>query len=220
MEGSSFTIDTDTMITAIGEASDLGFLPQEIPSREGLIQTDEMGFIHVRGYFAGGDAATLDRTVAVAIGSGKKAALAIHEYLQGSWSTKRFESIRVGGKGTISAKKYFHPPKGETNPPVMTFKEINTDYFEHHGRVSDPSLSLEERRGTFHEIHLGLTREMVKETAVDFAESLYCGPGGVPSRSHTRPVTRLESNSVLEAANDLVMALPEPVELILTPPLY
>ena len=163
VEGSSFTIHTDTMITAIGEASDLGFLPQEIPKREGLIQTDEMGFIHVRGYFAGGDAATLDRTVAVAIGSGKKAALAIHEYLQGSWSTKRFESIRVGSKGTVSVKKYFHPPKGEANPPVMTFKEINTDYFEHHGRISYPSLSLEERRGTFHEIHLGLTREMVEE---------------------------------------------------------
>jgi len=108
LEGSSFTIHTDTMITRLARHP-TWVSSKDIPSRAGLIQTDEMGFIHVRGYFAGGDAATLDRTVAVAIGSGKKAALAIHEYLQGSWSKKRFESIHVGGKGTISAKQYFHP---------------------------------------------------------------------------------------------------------------
>ena len=165
IEGSVFTVEADAIISAVGEVPDLSFLPPEVSIKAGVIQTDEMGFIHVRGYFAGGDAARTDRTVAIAIGSGKKAALAIHEYLQGNWSRKKFQAVQVGQKGTLSLRKYFHHVDGEANPPVISFQEIHTDTFEHRARVVHPSLSLEQRRGAFQEVYLGLSREKAEEEA-------------------------------------------------------
>ncbi|MEW6375753.1 MAG: NAD(P)-binding protein [Thermodesulfobacteriota bacterium] len=162
---STFRIEADTIISAIGELPDLSFLPQEIPCDHGLVLTDEMGFIHIKGFFAGGDLSNPSHTVAEAIGSGKRAALAIHEYLQGIWVKDKLRMIQVGEKGTISLKKYFHPLNGEANPPVVTFKEINTDYFDHQPRISIPQLSIEERRGGFREVHFGLKKEEAQKEA-------------------------------------------------------
>jgi 2-oxoacid:acceptor oxidoreductase delta subunit (pyruvate/2-ketoisovalerate family) len=163
--GTEFSLEADLVITAIGEVPDLSFLPQEVSVKKGLVQVDEMGLAHIKGYFAGGDATTPYHTVAGAIGSGKRAALAIHEYLQGGWSREKFRMIQVGEKGTISLEKYFHPPEGGANPPVVSFKEINTDYFEHRPRISIPELSIEERRDGFREVRLGLDHEMALEEA-------------------------------------------------------
>jgi 2-oxoacid:acceptor oxidoreductase delta subunit (pyruvate/2-ketoisovalerate family) len=162
IEGSGFEVEADAILSAIGEDPDLSFLPQEVPVDHGLIQSDGMGFVHVKGIFAGGDASNSVHTVAGAIGSGKKAAVAIHEYLQGGWLKDKVDRIQVGGKGTISLKKYFHPPKGEGNPPVLSFKEINTAYFEHHPRIANASLPVGERGG-FQEIFFGLPEEMAQE---------------------------------------------------------
>jgi 2-oxoacid:acceptor oxidoreductase delta subunit (pyruvate/2-ketoisovalerate family) len=163
IEGSTFRVDADTIISAIGEAPDLPFLPHEVSLNKGLIQVDEMGFVHAKGFFAGGDVSSPIHTVVGAIGSGKRAALAIHEYLQGNWLRDKLQMIEVGKKGTISMKKYFHPPKGEANPSVIQFKEINKDYFEHRPRILTPSLPMEERKGSFREIFSSLTEEMAKQ---------------------------------------------------------
>ena len=159
IEGSHFEVPSDTIIAAIGEFPDLTFLPPEIPIQGGRIEINEMGLVHSRGYFAGGDAALADHTVAVAIGSGKKAALAIHEFLEGNESNKTFQTIQVGQKGSVSLRKYFHPAEGIANPPVIPFQEIHADCFEHRPRIQAPGVPLEERRGNFHEVHLGLTKE-------------------------------------------------------------
>ena len=163
--GTEFSLEADSVITAIGEVPDLSFLPQEVPVKRGLIEVDEMGFVHSKGYFAGGDTTNPYHTVAGAIGSGKRAALAIHEYLQGRWLREKFPMIQVGENGTISMRKYFHSPQGEANPPVVLFKDIKTDYFEHRPRVPTPQLSTDERRGEFREIHSGLKREEGQEEA-------------------------------------------------------
>jgi 2-oxoacid:acceptor oxidoreductase delta subunit (pyruvate/2-ketoisovalerate family) len=164
IEGSGFKVEADAILSAIGEDPDLSFLPQEVPIDHGLIQADGMGFVHVKGIFAGGDASNSVHTVAGAIGSGKKAAVAIHEYLQGGWLKDKVDRIQVGGKGTVSLRKYFHPPKGEANPPVLSFKEINTAYFEHQRRISNSSLPVGERGG-FQEIFFGLSDEMAQQEA-------------------------------------------------------
>jgi 2-oxoacid:acceptor oxidoreductase delta subunit (pyruvate/2-ketoisovalerate family) len=163
IEGSNFQVYGETIILAIGEIPDPSFLPQEVRVQDGLVQTDETGLVHAKGIFAGGDVSNPSHTVVEAIGTGKRAALAIHEYLRGRWLKEKFPMIRVGEKGTISLRKYFHPPEGEANPPVVPFKEINTDYFEHLPRISNPSLSIEERRGTFKEVYAGLDRKMAQE---------------------------------------------------------
>ncbi|MBC7131191.1 NADPH-dependent glutamate synthase, partial [Candidatus Bathyarchaeota archaeon] len=84
IEGSEFLIDTDTVIIAIGRT------PNPIIQRttEGLevtkwgtIVTDENGKTSIEGVYAGGDVVTGEATVISAMGAGKRAARAIHEYL-------------------------------------------------------------------------------------------------------------------------------------------
>ena len=85
IEGSEFTMDTDTVIIAIGQT------PNPIIQRttEGLVANprhgtiivDENGKTSLEGVYAGGDVATGAATVISAMGMGKNAAKAIHEYL-------------------------------------------------------------------------------------------------------------------------------------------
>jgi 2-oxoacid:acceptor oxidoreductase delta subunit (pyruvate/2-ketoisovalerate family) len=163
--GTEFSLETNSVITAIGEVPDLFFLPEEVPIKSGLIETDEVGFVHVKGFFAGGDTVNPVHTVTGAIASGKKTALAIHEYLGGRWSREKLRTIEVGGKGTISLKKYFHPVEGEANPPVVHFQDLHTDTFDHQPRISVPRISIDERRGGFKEVHPGMKGEEALEEA-------------------------------------------------------
>ena len=165
IKDSTFEVDGNTIISAIGEVSDLSSLPVEISVKSALIQVDEMGATNGKGYFAGGDVSSPSHTVADAIGSGKRAALAIHEFLQGGRVKEKLPAIQVGMKGAISLKKYFHPQIGEANPQVVLFKDINTDYFVHQPRISNSSLSLEEREGKFEEVRSGLEKEMAQQEA-------------------------------------------------------
>lgn len=163
--GTEFTLKADSVVTAIGEVPNLSFLPQEILIEKGSIKTDQMGFIHPKGYFAGGDVANPHHTVAGAIGSGKRAALAIHEYFQGGLLRGKIRMVWVGEKGTLSLKKYFHPPEGNANPPVTQFSEINLDYFDHQKRVEIRKIPVNNRREGFKEISLGLNQEEALQEA-------------------------------------------------------
>ncbi|MGB9671764.1 MAG: NADPH-dependent glutamate synthase [Candidatus Bathyarchaeales archaeon] len=84
VKGSEFTMDVDTVIIAIGRT------PNPIIQRttEGLAVTkwgtivaDENGKTSLEGVYAGGDIVTGEATVISAMGAGKRAARAIHEYL-------------------------------------------------------------------------------------------------------------------------------------------
>jgi glutamate synthase (NADPH/NADH) small chain len=84
VKGSEFTMDVDTVIVAIGRT------PNPIIQRttEGLAVTkwgtivaDEDGKTSLEGVYAGGDIVTGEATVISAMGAGKRAARAIHEYL-------------------------------------------------------------------------------------------------------------------------------------------
>ncbi len=83
-KGSEFTMDTDTVIVAIGRTPN----PIIQSTTEGLqvtkwgtIVADENGKTSIEGVYAGGDIVTGEATVISAMGAGKKAAKAIHEYL-------------------------------------------------------------------------------------------------------------------------------------------
>ena len=83
-KGSEFTMDTDTVIVAIGRTPN----PIIQSTTEGLqvtkwgtIVADENGKTSIDGVYAGGDIVTGEATVISAMGAGKRAAKAIHEYL-------------------------------------------------------------------------------------------------------------------------------------------
>jgi len=84
IEGSDFMMDEDTVVIAIGRSPN----PVIQQTTEGLqvtkwgtIVTDENGKTNIEGVYAGGDIVTGEATVISAMGAGKKAARAIHEYL-------------------------------------------------------------------------------------------------------------------------------------------
>jgi len=84
VKGSEFVMDTDTVIVAIGRT------PNPIIQRTtdglavtrwGTIVADENGKTSIESVYAGGDIVTGEATVISAMGAGKKAARAIHEFL-------------------------------------------------------------------------------------------------------------------------------------------
>ncbi len=86
VEGSEFTMDTDTVIVAIGQTGDFSFLQPEdgVDTRGGriIIDPDTMATT-APGIFSGGDAAFGPRIAIQAVANGKHAARSIDTHLRG-----------------------------------------------------------------------------------------------------------------------------------------
>jgi glutamate synthase (NADPH/NADH) small chain len=84
---SEFVIECDTVVMALGTkpnpllTSQLGGL--ELTKWGGIVADEETGATTLPGVYAGGDAVTGAATVIQAMGAGKKAAKAIHEFIAG-----------------------------------------------------------------------------------------------------------------------------------------
>ena len=84
--GSEFEIETDTVIMSLGTSPNPLIAKTTAgleTTRRGCLVADEDGATTRKGVFAGGDAVTGAATVILAMGAGRKAAAAIHKYIQG-----------------------------------------------------------------------------------------------------------------------------------------
>jgi glutamate synthase (NADPH/NADH) small chain len=83
--GSEFVLDVDTVIFAVGQSPNplLATTTPDLPfTRRGCVQADPAtGATPKPGVFAGGDIVSGGATVISAMGAGRRAARAIHEYL-------------------------------------------------------------------------------------------------------------------------------------------
>ena len=83
--GSEFEIETDTVIMSLGTSPNPLIARTTAgleTNRRGCLVADENGATTRQGVFAGGDAVTGAATVILAMGAGRKAAAAIHDYIQ------------------------------------------------------------------------------------------------------------------------------------------
>ena len=83
--GSEFEIETDTVIMSLGTSPNPLIARTTAgleTNRRGCLMADENGATTRPGVFAGGDAVTGAATVILAMGAGRKAAAAIHDYIQ------------------------------------------------------------------------------------------------------------------------------------------
>ncbi len=83
--GSEFEIETETVIMSLGTSPNPLIAKTTAgleTTRRGCLVADENGSTTREGVFAGGDAVTGAATVILAMGAGRKAAAAIHEYIQ------------------------------------------------------------------------------------------------------------------------------------------
>ena len=85
VEGSEFDLAADTLIPAIGQASNLDFISSDDGieiTRRGTIKVDKQTMMTTRpGVFAAGDAVSGPLTVVHGLAGGKRAARMIHDYV-------------------------------------------------------------------------------------------------------------------------------------------
>ncbi|MFW6206119.1 MAG: FAD-dependent oxidoreductase, partial [Gemmatimonadota bacterium] len=158
VDDGGFTIPVDTVLTAIGEEAELEALPGELAKEWGAVKVDELGATTAPAFFAGGDVAGEDRTVADALGSGKRAAIGIDRYLRavaGEPMDVDVDSLRWGA-GTVSISRYRgDDPVRRTNPSneVVDIPALQLAHFRHVDRRED---RMRHRPVDFSEVNLGL----------------------------------------------------------------
>jgi NADPH-dependent glutamate synthase beta subunit-like oxidoreductase len=150
--GTESILSCDTVILAIGQASDLSFLTPADgieTTRQGTIKVDpETLMTTAPGIFAAGDIAFGPRLIISAAADGRKAAEQIDRYLQGpSWKPKaRFVQITV-----------------------LAHHEMPAD-FDEYSRLPIPTLPIDRRTGIV-EVETGYTEEQARREA---SRCLHC----------------------------------------------
>ena len=162
VKGKFFTLETDHLITAVGEKVDISWIPQDF-IKNGLIDVNPSLKI-----FAGGDAVDQPRTIVTAISAGKRAAISIDLRLRGEPLDEVFSKIKVGNKGSVSMESYLsgrNEGKWPEVQEVVSYQQINTLYLESNKRVRMRKLNLDKRLKDFSEVNLGFTSEEAKFSA-------------------------------------------------------
>jgi len=162
---SNFFFEEDSVIIAAGEEIEVSFLPKGMEEREGIVLTQRDGSTGIKGIFAGGDLTSNQRTVAHAMGSGKKTALAIDCYLKGKDSEEAIRQILIGEGPSISIFRHLYSDERPRNPHVVTFEELNTDYFEPSKRRRESKGLVKKRIKGFGEVTSGFTESIALEEA-------------------------------------------------------
>jgi NADPH-dependent glutamate synthase beta subunit-like oxidoreductase len=145
------TLAADTVILAVGQKTDTGFL-RRIPGiefdKDGTVQVSPSMMTGCPGVFAGGDMVPAERTVTVGTGHGKKAARQIDAYLRGA------APVRPG------------------QHQAVTFDMLHPWYFGEAGQRHQPELDARDRVGDFAEVVGGLT---APQAAYEAGRCLSCG---------------------------------------------
>jgi len=155
IEGSEFLIDVDTVIPAIGQASDLRFLEgNKVETLRGLaIKADEFGITAEEGIFAGGDCVRGAAFAVDAIADGNEAAESIDRFLRG-----------------VDLKEGRTSPKIPAELPEEA-EDIKEELEEARGLISKKRrielerIGIEERKKSFEEINIGLSEDNAVEEA-------------------------------------------------------
>lgn len=157
IEDGGFDIQVNTVLTAIGEQTELDALPGGFEEQWGAVTVDALGATSAPAFFAGGDLAGMDRTVADALGSGKRAAIGIDRFLRGeaAGAAEAVDALRWGG-GNVSMSRYRgDDPVRRTNPSneVVDIPQLQLAHYRHVDRAEERT-----KNGPmdFGEVNLGL----------------------------------------------------------------
>jgi NADPH-dependent glutamate synthase beta subunit-like oxidoreductase len=167
--GSEFVMACDQIVSAIGEAGDLTFLPPEVKQEWGKIVIDAFGLTSHPGVFAGGDIASPEQNVARALGDGKRAAIAIDRYLHGETVADIGGNIIIGERGCASMAQYTRQGAAHGKiinaKKVVGYEDLNLNHFEKEERDAMPRLAHAKRLDGFAEINLGLAPKQAAHAA-------------------------------------------------------
>jgi len=144
-------LEADSLIMAVGQETDTGFLGR-VPGIEfradGTVIVGDNMMTGAEGIFAGGDMVPSERSVTIATGHGKKAARYIDAWLRG---------------------ETFHPhPKH----PIVDHDKLQLWYRTEAPMTAQPHLPLSQRLGGFEEILQGISE---KDAVYEAKRCLSCG---------------------------------------------
>ena len=152
IEGSSFAVEADTVIPAVGQAPDLSFLPPDTKLERTKWETLEVDpnnlATNIPGVFAGGDFVTGPTYVITAIAAGRRGAVSIDKYLHGDKS--RVE---------------LHDLKGSQPREEKGVDQLKED-FEEKPRTKMPTVKPDQRKKSFVEIEQGFSESVAREEAL------------------------------------------------------
>jgi NADPH-dependent glutamate synthase beta subunit-like oxidoreductase/Pyruvate/2-oxoacid:ferredoxin oxidoreductase delta subunit len=145
------TLQVDHIFTAIGAETAEPW--QNIPGGEHLsANLSHCRLIHADLPIAyGGDLTNRVKSVADAIASGKQAAIALDAVFKSGWRTidKAAAGCQVGSGPAVSMAVYLGEARKNRNPHLVTYSEINTDYFRSVPQTIAPVLSATDRIRSF-----------------------------------------------------------------------
>ena len=158
IDGSDFIIEADTIIGALGQSTDTGFLYNDLP-----VRLNKWGDVKIDGHtmqsseakvFAGGDCVTGPATVIQAVAAGRRAAAAMDELLMRGYVRPSHEDYTCS-RGTLEDL-----PRAEfENLPKLA-------------RAAMTALLPAERTNSFVEVEKGVTE---KQAQAEAARCLKCG---------------------------------------------
>ncbi|MFP4038032.1 MAG: 4Fe-4S binding protein, partial [Desulfobacteraceae bacterium] len=156
--GETVEIACESIILAIGESPEPADLPEELLEAGQLKSSDEFGRIGPTKWFAGGDLAVKDRSVVHAVGSGKRAAIAMDAAMRNTVSPA-LNGFRWGEGGNIflgrlDDKSSF--PRRSPLDQVVSYEQINAFYFDFRPATPLPKLPAVDRLEGFSQEMLGL----------------------------------------------------------------
>ncbi|NUO00378.1 MAG: NAD(P)-binding protein [Saprospiraceae bacterium] len=138
------TLEADSLILALGQDTDTGFLkkaPGMALKEDGTVLVGPNMMTSCEGIFAGGDVVPGERSVTIAVGHGKKAARFIHAFLQNA--------------------TYHKPEKN----PIVGFERLHVWYRTEAPVQAQPHLALEAAVKNFTEIVGGLSEKEARNEA-------------------------------------------------------
>jgi 2-oxoacid:acceptor oxidoreductase delta subunit (pyruvate/2-ketoisovalerate family) len=129
------TLDADTVVLAVGQDVDLSVVGRApgVRVHDRVVEVDDRMMTGHEGLFAGGDMVPCERTIAVAIGHGAKAARCIDAWL--------------------ASRK---PESAAAEPPLARFDALNPWYYGSAEPAVENVLERHRRLTTFDEVHGGL----------------------------------------------------------------
>jgi NADPH-dependent glutamate synthase beta subunit-like oxidoreductase len=159
------TLAADTVILALGQNTDTGFL-REVPgvefARDGTVGVSASMMTGCPGLFAGGDMVPAERTVTVGVGHGKKAARHIDTWLRAAEREDTGPATASQGPQSALAAKH----------DLASFGMLNLWYFGDAARRQQPQSQPEQRVADFGEVVGGLSEA---EARYEAGRCLSCG---------------------------------------------
>lgn len=140
------TIEADTVVLALGQKADTGFLRNVAGVRlqdDGTIEVDEQMMTGHPGLFAGGDMVPGEQSVSIATGHGKLAARHIDAYLRGT----RYVRAQAHALATFDRlNPWYYSDAEQSKQPVLALARRRASFEEMVGALDQDTALLEARR--------------------------------------------------------------------------